>query len=325
MIEDQAPDELSLLLVAGMGEDDARRVLMQCRWPKTGGQPVCPKCSHDEVYIIGDRRIFRCKKCRTDTSITSGTIFASAKISAKDLLLAACIFVGDAKGISSLQLSRYLGCQYATSFVLAHKMREAMQRPQLELGGTVQVDGCSIGGHRIPSNESGATGKRRYQRNLKNRRVVVVAREPFGNTRAFVGKKESEPVPAIAGIVAPGSVIHVDGGKAWNGLSNSYEMARVHHCDAYSQDGVHTNWAESYFAFLRKMHYGVHHQISAQHLEAYANELAWRQDNRHLTESDKIRLLLTRCLSAPPSDTWRGYWQRKGKRTRRQNADAAGA
>jgi transposase-like protein len=228
MIDDQATDELSLMLVTRMSEDDARRVLMTCRWSKTGGRPVCTRCGHDEVYIIGDRRTFRCKKCRTDISITSGTIFAGAKISAKDLLLTACIFIGGAKGISSLQISRYLGCQYATSFVLAHKMREAMQRPQLELGGTVQVDGCSIGGHRIPSNESGATGKRRYQRNLKNRRVVVVAREPFGNTRAFVGKKESEPVTAIAGIVAPGSVIHVDGGNAWNSLSNSHEMARVY-------------------------------------------------------------------------------------------------
>jgi hypothetical protein len=30
-------------------------------------------------------------------------------------------------------------------------------------------------------------------------------------------------------------------------------------------------------ALLRKMQYGIHHQIGAQHLDAYANELAWRQ------------------------------------------------
>lgn len=318
--ECQAEVELSLMLVARMSEEDARRVLMTCRWPETAGRPVCPKCGHDEVYIIGGRRTFRCKRCRTDISVTSGTIFAGAKISAKDLLFAACIFVGGAKGVSSLQLSRYLGCQYKSSFVLAHKMREAMQRPELGLGGTVQVDGCSIGGHRIPSNESGATGKRRYRRNLKNQRVVVVAREPFGNTKAFVGKKESESVTAVVGTLAPGSIIHADGSKAWNSLSDSYELARVHHCDAYSQDGVHTNWAESYFSILRKMHYGIHHQISAQHLEAYANELAWRQDNRQLTENDKVRLLLKRCLTAPPSETWRGYWQRKGRRQRKQAA-----
>jgi transposase-like protein len=287
---------------------------MACRWPKTGGDPVCPKCGHEDVYVIRGRRTFRCKRCRIDISVTSGTIFAGSKISARDLLVAACIFVGGAKGVSSLQLSRYLGCQYKSSFVLAHKMREAMQRPELGLGGTVQVDGCTIGGHRVAENMTGVSGRRRYRRNLKNRRVVVVAREPFGNTKAFVGKKESESVPAVVEALAPGSRIHADGSKAWNGLSKSYELARVQHCDAYSQDGVHTNWAESYFAILRKMHYGTHHQISAQYLEAYANELAWRQDNRQISESDKVHLLLTRCLSAPPSESWRGYWQRRGQR-----------
>lgn len=73
---------------------------------------------------------------------------------------------------------------------------------------------------------------------------------------------------------------------------------------------MHTNWAESYFAMLRKMQYGIHHKIGAQHLEAYANELAWRQDNREMKESEKIRLLLMLCLNMPPSEKWSKYWQR---------------
>lgn len=122
MIKDQIAEDLSLMMAARMSEDDARRVLMVCRWPETGGHPVCPRCGHDELYTIRGRRTFRCKQCRTDVSVTSGTIFAGSKISAKDLVLAACIFVGGAKGVSSLQFSRYLGLQYKSSFVLAHKM-----------------------------------------------------------------------------------------------------------------------------------------------------------------------------------------------------------
>jgi transposase-like protein len=323
MIKDQITQDLSLMVAARMSEEGARQVLMACRWPETGGRPVCPKCGYDELYTISGRRTFRCKRCRADVSVTSGTIFAGSKISAKDLLLAACVFVGGAKGVSSLQLSRYLGRQYKSSFVLAHKMREAMQRPELGLGGTVQVDGCTIGGHRIADNTINMSGKRRYRKNLKNRRVVVVARESFGNTKAFVGEKESDALPMIAKTLTSGCVVHADGSNAWNGLSNPCAVARVHHCDAYSQDGVHTNWAESYFAMLRKMHYGTHHQISARHLEAFANELAWRQDNRQITESDKVRRLLTRCLNTPPSESWRGYWQRKGRRSSEKNAHTA--
>jgi hypothetical protein len=102
-------------------------------------------------------------------------------------------------------------------------------------------------------------------------------------------------------------------------------MARIEHTDAYSRDGIHTNWAESYFAMLRKMHYGTHHQISARHLEAYANELAWRQDNRAMREGDKAILLLTLCLSKPPSQKWSGYWHRNPGRLKTKAASGCAA
>lgn len=284
---------------------------MALRWPSSNGHPTCPKCGHDEVYFRKSRRTFLCKQCRKDFSIISGTIFAFSKVSAKDLILAACIFVGGAKGVSGLQISRYMGRQYKSSFVLAHKMREAMQRPDLGLGGVVQVDGCTIGGYRLAENTIGESGKRYYRKKYENRRVVVVAREPFGSTKAFVGKKESDSLRALGETLTPGTVIQADGSRAWNGLGRQFDLMRVEHNKAYSENGVHTNWAESYFALLRKMQYGIHHKIGAQHLEAYANELAWRQDNRELREDEKIRLLLTLCLNVPPSKRWSKYWQRR--------------
>jgi hypothetical protein len=306
-----------------MTEDEARRVLMACRWPRTGGCPVCPRCNHDDVYAIRTRATFCWKRCRKDVSITSWTIFCGSRASAKDLILAACIFVGGAKGISGLQLSRYMRCQYKTSFVLAHKMREAMQRPDLGLGGVAQVDGCTIGGHGIAENLSDESGKRLYRRKYENGRVVVVVREPFGKTKAFAGKKEPNSVAAITDTLAPDVVVHADGSRGWNGPARSHTVVRVVHDDAYSQDGVHTNWAESYFRLLRKMHYGTHHQISARYLEAYVNKLAWRQDHREMAESEKARLLLTLCLNSPPSREWSGYWQRKSSQHEVQNAPSA--
>ncbi len=59
-------------------------------------------------------------------SVTSGTIFASRKMSYTDLLAAIVIVINGAKGVSALQLARDLDCQHKTAFVLAHKLREAM-------------------------------------------------------------------------------------------------------------------------------------------------------------------------------------------------------
>jgi hypothetical protein len=58
--------------------------------------------------------------------VTSGTLFHAHKLPLKSYLLAIAIFCNEVKGKSMLAMSRDLGVQYKTSFVLAHKMREAM-------------------------------------------------------------------------------------------------------------------------------------------------------------------------------------------------------
>ncbi|MGI9486932.1 MAG: hypothetical protein ACR2RF_13855 [Geminicoccaceae bacterium] len=61
-----------------------------------------------------------------------------------------------AKGISALQLCRDLGVQYKTAFVLAHKLREAMDRENVlgpQLQGEVQIDGANFAGHVKPENK----------------------------------------------------------------------------------------------------------------------------------------------------------------------------
>jgi len=79
---------------------------------------------------------FRCKACREDFSITSGTLSAYHKLPLRTYLAATAIFIN---------------CQYKTAFVLAHKMREAMafELKGMHVGGegeTVEVDGGYFGG-----------------------------------------------------------------------------------------------------------------------------------------------------------------------------------
>jgi transposase-like protein len=112
------------------------------RWPETEGAAVCPRCGCCEAYTISSRRKFKCVACHHQFSVTSGTIFASRKLSFTDLLAAIAIFVNGAKGISALQASRDLDVQYKTAFVLFHKLREAMARELAsELNGIVEIDG----------------------------------------------------------------------------------------------------------------------------------------------------------------------------------------
>lgn len=79
---------ISLKAVFTMGEDKAYQTFCELRWPETDGEAVCPRCGCTESYSIATRRKFKCVACHHQYSVTSGTIFASRKMSFTDLLAA---------------------------------------------------------------------------------------------------------------------------------------------------------------------------------------------------------------------------------------------
>ena len=117
---------LSLVDLCDLSEDAAHKILCAMRWPDTDGAPICPNCSCAAVYTYRCRRVFKCKACHRQFSATSGTSLAYRKLPVRTLLMAFSLFVNAAKGISSLQLSRYLGLHAKTAFVLLHKLRCAL-------------------------------------------------------------------------------------------------------------------------------------------------------------------------------------------------------
>src|ERR1700685_2259453 len=131
---------LTLASVARMSDEEAERVFVRLRWQDNKGEAYCPHCGCPTVYMArrpnGAPR-WRCKACRKDFSVTSGTLFAFHKMPLRQYLAAIAIFCNEVKGKSALALSRDLDCQYKTAFVLAHKLREAMasELKGMRLGG----------------------------------------------------------------------------------------------------------------------------------------------------------------------------------------------
>src|ERR1700712_4613304 len=184
---------LSLKAVFRMGEDKAYQNFCELRWPETDGEAVCPRCGCVETYSITSRRRFKCVACYNQFSVTSGTIFASRKLSFTDLLAAIVIFVNGAKGVSALQVSRDLDCQYKTAFVLSHKLREAMAREQIgrTLNGVVEIDGGYFGGHAKPENRKEDRKDRRLKASTWGKRqCVVTMRERGGKPLSFIVRNE---------------------------------------------------------------------------------------------------------------------------------------
>ena len=308
-----AARSLSLKAIFRMSDDEAHATFTAIRFADNGGAAFCPRCQCTAVYAYAARRIWKCKDCRHQFSVTSGTIFASRKLAIRDYLAATAIFVNAAKGISALQLGRDLDVQYKTAFVLAHKLREAISAEQITgtLSGVVEVDGAYFGGHVKQENQKADRKDRRLaSEQTGKRQSVVVARQRDGKTLPFVVAKEADAVALIRERIAVGSIVHADEAGGWDMLHAFYDVKRINHSVAFSLDGACTNQAESYFSRLRRAELGQHHHVSGKYLAAYACEMAWREDGRRMPNGALHQAATSAALAHPVSRQWKGYWQR---------------
>lgn len=141
------------------------------------------------------------------------------------------------------------------------------------------------------------------------RQSVVVMRERAG-TLTFVGACEAGGVALVANHVKAGTIVDADEASFRDVLHALYVTFRINHGKAYSLNGACTNQAESFFSRLRRAEVGTHHHIAEPYLNAYAGELAWREDNRRVPNGTQAALVSQATMVSPVSRKRAGCWQR---------------
>ena len=269
-------------------EDEARETLEGLIW--ANGR-VCPHCGNcDQARIVGlkanaksDVRpgLYRCKECRKQFTVTVGSIFEGSKVALRDWVYAFAAMCASKKGISALQLSRELGCQYKTAWFMCHRIRLAMRTEDMQkLMGTVSVDETYVG------------GKPRNPGEGKPKMPVVALVEKGGRARSRVTpdvtaanlrKHMTENIDKTA-------VIHTDELPMYKNLAKPFGgHQRVNHSNRQfvGKDGANSNEVESYFALLKRGIYGTFHNVSPQHLQRFVDEFDFRWSNRYVSDTER--------------------------------------
>ncbi len=178
-------------------------------------------------------------------------------------------------------------------------------------GREVERDGAYFGGHVRPENlAADRVDRRRGENQSGKRQVVVVMRERGGPTLVQVVPTEEAALPIIPQRIARATVLHADESPAWNKLHARFPMRRINHQEGYSIDGACTNGAESYISRLRRSELGHHHHIAGPYLLRYAQEAAWREDARRLSNGEQVDDVVRWAMRCRPSVDFCGYWQR---------------
>lgn len=284
-------------------KDEAKCIeLLEARLWK--GKPVCPHCNYsDKIYRTN--RGYRCasKECGKKFSVKVGTIYENSKIPLRYWFAAIYLVSAHKKGISSHQIARDLGVTQKTGWFLLHRIREMLNQNGPELSGMVEADETYVGGSERNKHQS-AYAKGQKIRNRKkygtlqaghDKAPVLGMVERGGRvvTKVTDNTKGKTLQLFIRDNVAKGSTLYTDEHPGYIKLGTDYEHDTVqHNMGEYGRGPVHINSIEGYWSLLKRQIYGIHHFVSAKHLQRYCNESAYRFNSRKLTDTDRFHVVI---------------------------------
>src|ERR1017187_231719 len=217
-----------------------------------------------------------------------------------DKWMSAMWLLGNCKnGISSYEIARDLGITEKAAWFLLHRIRLVMQNGSLEkkLCGTVEADETFVGGKARNMHldkharlifegklGAGPTGKA----------IVMGLLERHGKARVKVlpTRRKKDIQAEVRKNVEPGANIYTDALKSYEGM-DEYIHEFIDHAEAYVRDNVHTNGMENFWSLFKRSLKGTYVSVEPFHLQAYADEQAFRFNNRECDDVGRFRAMVS--------------------------------
>ncbi len=243
---------------------------------------MCPACGTAAEPYRATRGRLICPACRHQASVGAGTIFDKTRTPLTAWFAAAWYVTNQKHGVSALGLKGVLGLgSYQTAWTIMHKLRRAMVRPGRDrLSGDVEADETYVGGP-----EPGLRG-----RQTRKKAIVAIAVE-IPQPRGF-GRARLRRIPDVSGqsllsfvrdAVEPGSIIHTDGWRGYNGLPEAgYTRKKTVLSDSGDPAHVSMPAVHRVASLLKRWLLGTHQgSVGPEQLDYYLDEFTFRFNRRN--------------------------------------------
>lgn len=317
-------DQYNVLTLAERIPDEAAayRFLESLRW---ADKPVCPHCGsiNDHYFLtaqgegrktrtgkVSARRVWKCKDCRKQFSVLTGTIFHGTKIPIRTWVFVVFEMCASKNGVAARELERRYGLSPKSAWFMTHRIREAMKRdPSTGMfSGTVEADETYIGGKAKNKHRQGRDRNRVRQsqdvtqlapwESIKDSKtpVVTLVNRETGEARSQVMRRVTGTniAQALKNNIETSADLVTDQAAVYGAVGQQFPSHEtVNHSEyEYVRGSVHTNTVEGFFSQLKRSIDGTHHHVTEDHLNRYLAEFDYRYSTRSLNDTQRTQRLL---------------------------------
>ena len=240
---------------------------------------VCKNCGCKKQYWIDTHNKYQCSECRFQTTLRSGTLLESSKLSYQYWIYAIYLMTMTKKSISALELQRQLGHKrYEPIWAMQHKIRIAMgnRENKYALKDMVEMDDAFFVSH-----DKEDKNNKRGRGSSKNSKVLVMTEVKPNKGRPSTKKKSSafrfvkmfviddsssETInSASQDSLSPNSKVKTDG---WRGFNKVKEIVKKHirkvvpPCEA----SIALPWVHTMISNAKRNLLGIHHSMTKYYL-----------------------------------------------------------
>lgn len=240
----------------------------------------CTSCKDSiKHYWIQYHKAFRCAKCRHKTTLKSGTLLQSSKLTYQQWFLALHLMSDPRKSISACEMQKLLGIKcYRTAFKLMHKIRNSMsqyEQKRIRVGIDEYV-------------------KTRCKMNLRTK-----AENRKKHCLLIHNERSEKGVYQISMLATEDMKKHKPNRNAMKGQARSHKWRQK---DMKGIKRVRFTevkyWIQTHYDNFEKNMKGVYQGISSKYRQLYLDEFCFRT-NLSMAGEDVFKVLVTHAVSMP--------------------------
>lgn len=268
---------------------------------------VCKRCGCTDHYWLINKWSYQCKTCNSRTSLRSGTIMESSKLSFLTWYKTIFLISTTKKGFSSKEIQRQLGLRrYEPVWSMVHKLRKAMgeRDDRYTLEGMIEMDE----GYFTVEASQQAHNTQKAGRGSKTKSNVMIMAESTILEDINTGKVDRQCRYFKAKVLDDHKADGTDQTLAnsidneqtiiFTDKSTSYvniaDYVEIHMSEKSNEQTTKETlkWVHIAISNAKRNFAGTYHKIKKKYLQLYLNEFVYKLNRRYFGERIFDRLVI---------------------------------